>query len=526
MALEAGVRIAEKYELERELGKGGMGVVWVARHVELGERRVAIKFLLNTLSADLLSRFRREAMLASQMQTRHAVAVLDFGEHEGAPYLVMEYLEGQDLRGLLDQRQRLDPALAMTITDQAARGLQKAHEAGLIHRDIKPENLFLTRDEDGELLVKILDFGIAKSQSVDSGTATGMMIGTVYYMSPEQFQGMKSLDHRTDVWSLACVVYEMFVGARTFTADSALMIGMKILGTDRPVPSQVVAGLPPQFDAWFAKALHPDVNQRFSTAIELAASLAGVLGVATSSHPFPSITGAPSGAPSHGIQFSTTAIATSEVDTMRSTVSPRRVWLPVAAGVVGVSLVAAVAVTSFAVLRASAKASNEPIAGLVSPADTATSAASVNPSPAPAASSAPGGDDSSVLSRATAMAREGDVEGAHELLADVPDDSPMRSDEKFIEVENAWADRWLAAAESERNSVDKARMLNEVVQSGANDARRTRARALLDAMSRPRSAGKTAGPSTPPKSTRPPEPEATATTKPPTPSTGSLPSRF
>ena len=525
MTLEAGVRIAGKYELERELGKGGMGVVWVARHVELGERRVAIKFLLNTLRADLLERFRREALLASQIQTRHAVAVLDFGEHEGAPYLVMEYLEGHDLRALLDQRQRLEPALALTIADQAARGLQKAHDAGLIHRDIKPENLFLTRDEDGELLVKILDFGIAKSQGADSGTATGMMIGTAYYMSPEQFQGMKDLDYRTDVWSLACVVYEMLVGVRTFDADSVLMIGMQILGAARPVPSKAVGDLPPDFDDWFAKALHPDLTQRFQSAMELVSALASSLGVNGGSIRFSQQVLAQASGRSAAGAFSTTAMANAEMDTIRGTMRARRRWFPVAAGAVGLAALFGIGVTAFMFSRATSLGTGETASGLVSPAQAQASvAASTTASVAPSAT-APS-ESELLLSRASAKVRDGDVDAAHRLLAVVPDDSPLRSDEKFIEVENAWADHLLAAAENERNRVEKARMLTEVAKSGASEERRKRARALLEAM--PRSTGKSAGGSAPPKSTRPepPEPAAPATTKPPATSTGALPSRF
>ena len=525
--LAPGTRIAGKYELERQLGSGGMGVVWLARHVELGERRVAIKFLLNTMSAELLARFRREAMVATQIQTRHAVAVLDFGQHDGAPYLVMEYLAGQDLRGLLEQRRRLEPALALTITEQAARGLQKAHDAGLIHRDIKPENVFLTQDEDGELLVKILDFGIAKSLNAESCTATGMMIGTVYYMSPEQFQGLKALDHRTDVWSLACVAYEMLVGERTFGADSVLMIGMKILGEDRPVPSRVVAGLPPGFDAWFAKALHPNISKRFASADELSATLASALGTSSANYRLPQPNAAPASSASRDVQFSTTASATSAVDSDRPP-PPKRGAMPMLPGVVGVATVAAVGLTAFLVLRTSEDVLSGP-AGLVSSAESTESVASS--APAGSASSAPNSaeeGDRSLLSRVSAMVGEGDLEAAHRLLVDLPNDSPLRSDERFMEAENAWADLQLSKAEKERNVVEKATMLIGVTKSGADETRKARAKGMLEAMSRTPSSGKAGktGKGSPPKVAPPATTKATAPSGKPPKSTGALPPRY
>jgi hypothetical protein len=508
MGLEQGVVIAGKYELERELGKGGMGAVWLARHVELGERRVAVKFLLNACSPQMLERFRREALIASQIQTRHAVGVMDFGVHEGAPYLAMEYLKGQDVRGLLDKQQRLEPSMAVSILMQAARGLQKAHEAGLIHRDIKPENLFLTTDEDGALLVKILDFGIAKSQSVDSGTATGMMIGTVYYMSPEQFQGLKTIDHRTDLWSLACVGYEMLVGTRPFDGTSVMMIGMTVMGQERPVPSRVLPGLPPALDAWFAKALHPDIHQRFTSAPELAAAFASALGGASGSVSV-SAAGVLAGSTSGANAFMTTgASAVSEVDSRSGAAAQRRatIWL---AGLGAAVVVAGIGVGAFVALRSNNKAQGS---GLAASADSAVVAPSMTASAAA---------EPSMLDGAVAQVRAGDLGGAHRLLADVASDSPMRADKRFAEVENAWAERQLTAAQGERDEGEKARMLTEVTKSGADEAMRKRASSMIDAMSKPRTAGKGGGEAKV-KAAPKAEPPATAAPQP----TPVLPQRF
>ncbi|MBI5538243.1 MAG: serine/threonine protein kinase [Deltaproteobacteria bacterium] len=371
--LEAGTTIADKYQLERRLGEGGMGVVWLARHVELSERRVAIKFLVNALSRSLIERFRREALLASRIHSRHVVQVLDFGEHQGAPYLVMEYLEGSDLRHLLDQQRALDAETVVAIMGQAARGLQRAHDAGMIHRDIKPENLFLCRDEDGGLLVKILDFGIAKSLEADSGTATGMMIGTAYYMSPEQYQGLKGIDRRTDLWSLACVAYESLVGARVFEGTSVIAIGMHILAEKRPIPSQVAPGIPRGFDAWFARALHPNPDCRFSSAHELAESLAVALEVNRPSLRISFESGADSGVQRAGDEFTTTALANFQLAPSRRRARARRI-----VGAAGLALLAATAGGALVATRSSAN--RPPSAAFEQPP------ASSPPTPAPSAS--------------------------------------------------------------------------------------------------------------------------------------------
>ncbi len=521
--LGLGTRIAGKYELERRLGKGGMGEVWLARHMALGERRVAIKFLLNSLSPELLERFHREARIASKIRTRHVVEVVDFGEHQGAPFLVMEYLEGQELRALLDERKRLDPPTAMEILVQAAKGLQKAHDAGLIHRDIKPENLFLTQNEDGRLLLKLLDFGIAKSVATEPQTATGAMIGTVYYMSPEQFQGVKGIDHRTDLWSLACVAYEMLVGERVFSGDSVLMLGMHILGKDRPVPSRRAPGIPSGFDAWFARALHPDLAQRFSSAQEMMSSLAGALGVREDSVNLVLATGSQRVGPETSDPVSTSSFRVSS----RFGTPPRRIPLVLAlAGLAGVVVVTAA--ISFA-LRPEVENTAAVAPSSEAPAASAISAASSWPvapieSSAPVASTVPERDG--VLVRALALVEQGDEAKAHRLLADVPVGDPLRSDERFTRVENAFADRWLLEAPRQSQEAERVRMLTEVVESGADEGRRARARALVEATTRVPSKGSKPPPrGTKPASTPVPTPVPTETATPPA-NTGSLPSRF
>jgi serine/threonine-protein kinase len=489
-----------------------MGEVWLARHVALGERRVAIKFLLNSLSPELLERFHREARIASKIRTRHVVEVVDFGEHQGAPFLVMEYLEGQELRTLLDERRRLDPPTAMEILVQAAKGLQKAHDAGLIHRDIKPENLFLTQNEDGRLLLKLLDFGIAKSVATEPQTATGAMIGTVYYMSPEQFQGVKGIDHRTDLWSLACVAYEMLVGERVFSGDSVLMLGMHILGKDRPVPSRRAPGIPPGFDAWFARALHPDLAQRFSSAQEMMSSLAGALGVREDSVNLFLASGSQRVGPETNDPVSTSS---SRVSSKFGTPP----GFPVVLGLAGLAgVVVVTAAVSFA-LRPEAEGTAVASSSATSPASPGSFAPIASSAP-PVASTAPAGDE--VLVRALALVEHGDEAKAHGLLAELPVGDPLRSDERFTRVENAFADRWLVEAPRQSQEAERVRMLTEVVESGADEGRRARARALVEATTRLPSKGS----KPPPRGTKPAStPVPTETAAPPA-NTGSLPSRF
>ena len=209
--------IGGKYEVLRQLGKGGMGVVYEARHTGTG-RRVAIKEIIDDdLKKDpkLLERFWREARATAAIDTRHVVPVLDTGS-DPHPYLVMELLQGEDLQDLIVRSGTLREPVALRVVAQACAGLVRAHEAGVIHRDIKPANLFLAR-RDGEVTVKLLDFGVARVKAGLGGvtrlTTTGVMLGTPLYMSPEQVMGAKDLDHRADVWSLGVVLYEALVGA-------------------------------------------------------------------------------------------------------------------------------------------------------------------------------------------------------------------------------------------------------------------------------------------------------------------------
>jgi hypothetical protein len=223
MDLVGGAVVAERFRLVRELGAGGMGSVWVA-HDERLDIPCAVKFILGEAaqSAQMRSRFEREARSAAQLRSPNVVQILDHGISEGTPYIAMELLEGEDLEHSLKRLGRLDARQTVAIASQVAKALTRAHAAALVHRDLKPANIFLVRDEDHDV-AKVLDFGIAKSNAEglgDSNTQTGTMVGTPFYMSPEQTRANKIVDHRSDLWALAVIVFECVTGKLPFASQS------------------------------------------------------------------------------------------------------------------------------------------------------------------------------------------------------------------------------------------------------------------------------------------------------------------
>jgi serine/threonine-protein kinase len=224
--VQPGDILAQKYRVERVLGVGGMGVVVAATQVEL-DRIVAMKFMLDEAfqNVEARSRFLREARAAVRLRSEHVARVLDTGTLEnGAPYIVMEFLDGTDLAATLQTHGPLPIAFAVECIVQACDALAEAHAQGIVHRDLKPANLFVTQRPDGAPLVKLLDFGISKVNALsDTGTAmtkTSALMGSPLYMSPEQMRSAKDVDQRTDVWSLGVVLYEMIVGAVPFRSPS------------------------------------------------------------------------------------------------------------------------------------------------------------------------------------------------------------------------------------------------------------------------------------------------------------------
>jgi serine/threonine-protein kinase len=272
--------IANRYRLTRKLGQGGMGSVWQVEDRVL-RIDVALKLVDPLESTDILARFEREAHAAARLRSTHIVHINDYGidQASGTPYIAMDLLEGEDLSNLLRRHKRLAFEHTRRILLQVAQALRLAHEKKIVHRDLKPDNVFIAREGDLEI-VKVLDFGIAKrldTRSVISNleTQAGQVLGTPHYMSPEQAQAKRNIDYRTDIWSFGVIAYECVTGQRPFDEQNPAAVIVKICGESRPVPSQVVP-VPAGFDAWFARAVARDRDERFSSIEEAAALLAAI----------------------------------------------------------------------------------------------------------------------------------------------------------------------------------------------------------------------------------------------------------
>lgn len=275
---KAGAVLAERYRLRERLGRGGMGSVWLADHLTL-DTEVAIKLIHPMLARTerARARFVREARAAAALRSPHVVQVLDYGVHEGVPFIAMERLRGESLAQRLRDRGTLAPAEVAKVVEQIARALTKAHAAAIVHRDLKPDNVFLVDDDEQERAV-VLDFGVAKvDTAADDSTATqqGAVVGTPYYMSPEQVRNEAEIDGRTDLWALGVVAFECMVGRRPFDGTSVPAVAVKILAEPPPIPSQW-GSVPAGFDAWFATAVAPAADDRFDSARELSDALTEV----------------------------------------------------------------------------------------------------------------------------------------------------------------------------------------------------------------------------------------------------------
>jgi serine/threonine-protein kinase len=279
--IDVGHVVASKYELVRLIGKGAMGEVWLATHMSLGGE-FAIKLVDPTVDAEdatAASRFHFEAQVSAKLsrKTRHIVSVSDHGEDGGLAYLVMEMLDGESLEARLHRAGPLELPELVAVVMQIARALGQAHAEQILHRDLKPANVFLTRDEDARLLVKLLDFGIARTQkpfSTRSPFTTGkdMVLGTPSYMSPEQARGLDSLDHRCDVWALAVLAYEALTGTIPWEGETIEDIFLSIC-THRGIPiRERRPDLPPAIQGIFARAFAPKLEHRFGSADELSAA--------------------------------------------------------------------------------------------------------------------------------------------------------------------------------------------------------------------------------------------------------------
>lgn len=273
-SIERGTVLLGKYRVDSVVGHGGMGLVLKAWHMGLDEE-VAIKMLRDDIAIadETIARFVREAQAAVRLKGEHIARISDVGTFaSGKPYLVMEFLEGQDLGQLLTERGRLQPSLAIDLVIQACEALAEAHSLGIVHRDIKPTNLFLTSRPDGSLLLKVLDFGISKSPAGAelSLTQTWSLLGSPAYMSPEQMRSARDVDARTDVWSLGAVLYQALEGRLPFEADSFSEVCVMV-AVDPPA---AMSATPPELVPVIARCLAKNPDDRYASVAELARNLA------------------------------------------------------------------------------------------------------------------------------------------------------------------------------------------------------------------------------------------------------------
>ncbi|MGE0328559.1 MAG: serine/threonine protein kinase, partial [Polyangiaceae bacterium] len=274
--VKVGDVIADKYRVDSVLGVGGMGVVVAATHQVL-DQKVAIKFLLPEFAQhpEAGARFQREAKAAVRIQSQHVCRVLDVGVNAaGAPFMVMEYLEGRDLADELENCGRMDVERAVEYVLQACEALAEAHAAGIVHRDLKPANLFLAERADGSRIIKVLDFGISKVTDQDVRlTKTSSVMGSPQYMAPEQMQSSKQVDQRTDIWALGAILYELLTNEVPFQGETVPEICINIVNTEPAPLLELRPELPPGLVAIVECCLKKDANERFENVAELGAEL-------------------------------------------------------------------------------------------------------------------------------------------------------------------------------------------------------------------------------------------------------------
>jgi tRNA A-37 threonylcarbamoyl transferase component Bud32 len=307
----------ERYKVETTLGEGGMARVYRGTDQVL-DRTVAIKVLADRYAEDdnFVTRFRREAQAAAALSHPNVVAVFDTGDDDAAHYIVMEYVEGRTLGEVLKVQGPFDADRASAITEDVATALQAAHERGLVHRDVKPGNVMI----DTEGRVKVMDFGIARAAANDTLTQTGTVLGTAAYLSPEQARG-DSVDARSDIYSLGCVLFEMVAGRPPFTGDSPVSLAFRHVNEDPQPPSVYRPGVPPQLEAVVMRALEKDPGQRYQSAEEFRRALADFRGDGAATVPI----GAP--APGGDTAVMPTAAGTA-ADGAPPRPGPRVPWLP------------------------------------------------------------------------------------------------------------------------------------------------------------------------------------------------------
>lgn len=279
----AGSVVAGRYQLERVLGTGGMGTVWVAHDTAL-DSKCALKLVDSEQAKidEVRVRFEREAKASAQLRGAHVVHVFDYGVWQDVPFIAMELLEGEDLAQRLSREKRLTPQDTYWVIAHICRALSKAHAQGIVHRDLKPENIFLV-DTGAEEIAKVVDFGIAKHDGYSVGDRTtkiGAFLGTPHYVSPEQARGQFT-DGRSDLWAVGVIAFQCLTGKLPFSSESLGTLMGQILYDEIPKPSAIYPTLPKGFDAWWEQVSRRKPDARFQTAQELSDALGEALGMET-----------------------------------------------------------------------------------------------------------------------------------------------------------------------------------------------------------------------------------------------------
>jgi tRNA A-37 threonylcarbamoyl transferase component Bud32 len=329
--LSVGTLVGE-YQIQDRIGEGGMGTVYEALHVRLN-KRVAVKLMAPDLASDdvALARFHREAAVASHLGHPHLVNVSDFGTAaSGEPYIVMEYLEGEDLQHRLGREERLPLATAVAMAKQIASALAAAHAEGVVHRDLKPANVFLVRVPDEAEFVKVLDFGVSKIKAARTRlTNSAHLLGTPEFMPPEQATGEDEIDHRADQWALACIVWQMLCGRPPFAGEDFVGVLYQVVNQEPDAAALHAVGLPPAVEPVLRRALAKRMADRFPTIRHFARALELAAG-GTESLPATRIATIPLGVPATGARGGGVAAHPASARVTAGAAAddrPRRTWL-------------------------------------------------------------------------------------------------------------------------------------------------------------------------------------------------------
>ena len=416
------MEVTPNVRLLKPLGEGGMGCVWVGEHLTL-KTHVAVKFISSeaATSPEAHLRFAREASAAAQIKSPHVVQTFDHGlTPDDVPYIVMELLEGEDLAEHLFRVGTIGLERTAHIVDHVAKALGRAHKLGIVHRDIKPDNIFLT-EVDGDLFCKVLDFGVAKRTSslgTSLVTSVGTMVGTPAYMSPEQILSDKPVDFHSDLWSVGVCAYHALTGDTPFNGETLGAICVAIADGKFTPPSQIRPELPPAVDAWMARALAVDPQERFSSAREMAKTLSSI----ARGEPFGEAT---SGDEDDAEPVAGTLVSQRPEAVVRRETAPARtivltpgehervagkrsrlvVWLAVA----GLAAAAAAAAVFLATRGPTARPT--PPASAVSTPDTATAPTSSSTTPTATATSATTTSDAETTAATASLDTTGDATG-------------------------------------------------------------------------------------------------------------------